>query len=351
MTFEEFFKKKRIDLTALQSGEPQLFSEFKMHFEQMGEKSFDHTKKYWFNKLRLRFHLASELKPEKVHIENKLAEQTITESILEEQIPAPSVGFKPRFKPGMAKPAAGSDVKNPLPKESSTATPEVNQAAAVEDQNPPFQQEKEAMQAKADKMPRTTDNAEGEPNAPVTKATGFKPRFNMKMTEGKSPQTKEFIPEAEQVKEAAEAKPTEPAAPKPAGFKPRFNAKMVKSKLAEAEEAKPVIEEQGEAEEQAATTSEAPATKPARFKPRFNMKMVAKEPKEEGIEKVDIIHEVPVEEALPATSESNVNDDNKQPIKEADTPSEVPASKPTGFKPRFNAKMIKPKPPEEDNNN
>jgi hypothetical protein len=62
MTFEEFFKKKRIDLAALQSGEPGLFSEFRKHFEQMGEKSFDHTKKYWFNKLRLQYHLAPELK-------------------------------------------------------------------------------------------------------------------------------------------------------------------------------------------------------------------------------------------------------------------------------------------------
>jgi hypothetical protein len=352
MTFEEFFKKKRIDLTALQSGEPLLFSEFKMHFEQMGEKSFDHTKKYWFNKLRLRFHLAPELKPEKVHIENRLAEQTIAESILEEQMPAPSVGFKPRFKPGMAKPAVGSDIKNPLPKESSTATPEVNKAAAVEDQNPSFQQEKEAMQAKADEMPRTTDNAQGEPNAPVTKATGFKPRFNMKMTEGKSPQTKEFVPEDEQSKEAAEAEPIEHAAPKPAGFKPRFNAKMVKPKPGEEVEAKPEIEEQNEAEEQPATTSEALAPKPAGFKPRFNAKMVASKPKEGAIEKAGIVDEAPVEEAaLPATTENKVNDNIEQPVQEADTSVEVPVSKPAGFKPRFNAKMVKPKPPEEDNNN
>ena len=62
MTFEEFFKKKRIDLPALEKAEPALLSEFKTHFEQMGEKSFDHTKKYWFNKLRLTYHLAPEPK-------------------------------------------------------------------------------------------------------------------------------------------------------------------------------------------------------------------------------------------------------------------------------------------------
>src|SRR3954470_12456465 len=105
MTFEEFFKKKRIDLTALQSGEPRLFSEFKTHFEQMGEKSFDHTKKYWFNKLRLQYHLAPETKTEKVPMANPLAEQTITETLAETTSPPPNVGFKPRFKPGMTKPA------------------------------------------------------------------------------------------------------------------------------------------------------------------------------------------------------------------------------------------------------
>ena len=98
MTFEEFFKKKRIDLAAFQQGEPALFAEFKLHFEQMGEKSFDHTKKYWFNKLRRQFHLAPEEKPEKAKIENQLAEQTITEELSELSTPAPKAGFTPRFK-------------------------------------------------------------------------------------------------------------------------------------------------------------------------------------------------------------------------------------------------------------
>src|SRR6201995_6089269 len=105
MTFEEFFSKKKIDLAALGKAEPGLLAEFRSHFEQMGEKSFDHTKKYWFNKLRLQYHLVPEIKTEKVHIANPLAEQTITET-LEEGAPAPNVGFKPRFKAGMAaKPA------------------------------------------------------------------------------------------------------------------------------------------------------------------------------------------------------------------------------------------------------
>jgi len=97
MTFEEFFKKKRIDLSALQKAEAGLFSEFKTHYHEMGEKSFDHTKKYWFNKLRRQFPLAVEVKTEKPKIANPLAEQTITES-LDEQIVAPKPGFVPRFK-------------------------------------------------------------------------------------------------------------------------------------------------------------------------------------------------------------------------------------------------------------
>ena len=65
MTFEEFFIKKKIDLVQLKSAEPGLFSEFKSHFELMGEKSFDQVKKFWFNKLRRSYHLKEEPKPAK----------------------------------------------------------------------------------------------------------------------------------------------------------------------------------------------------------------------------------------------------------------------------------------------
>ncbi len=123
MTFEEFFIKKRIDLVALQKAEPSLFSEFKAHFEQMGEKSFDHTKKYWFNKLRHQYHLAPEIKIEKPALPNPLAEQTIAESLGEtaEANPLPKSGFVPRFKASnMPKPAANQDKIEEKP----TALPE-----------------------------------------------------------------------------------------------------------------------------------------------------------------------------------------------------------------------------------
>jgi hypothetical protein len=117
MTFEEFFKKKKINLQTFEEGEPALLSEFKIHFEQMGEKSFDHTKKYWFNKLRLRFPAPQEIKTEKVAIANPLAEQTITESLIESSSPPPNVGFKPKFRAGVTKPA------EPAPEQKKNTEP------------------------------------------------------------------------------------------------------------------------------------------------------------------------------------------------------------------------------------
>jgi hypothetical protein len=118
MTFDEFFKKKRIDLDALENGQPGLFSEFKTHYSQMGEKSFDHTKKYWFNKLRGDFPLAEEIKTDKVKIDNPLAEQTITESLTEQLAPSPKLGFVPKFRAANPpKPVADATV--PPPAETS----------------------------------------------------------------------------------------------------------------------------------------------------------------------------------------------------------------------------------------
>jgi len=184
MTFEEFFRKKRIDLAALGKAEPALLSEFKTHFEQMGEKSFDHTKKYWFNKLRLTYHLAPEPRVEKVIIENALAEQTITDVLSETTPPPANVGFKPRFKPGMGKPAEVPPAEEKTPEEST------------------------------------------EPTVPPPANVGFKPRF-------KAGVTKPAEPAAEQTEEPKtdppiEDKPAESTEPKPANI--RFNMKNMKPK-------------------------------------------------------------------------------------------------------------------------
>jgi hypothetical protein len=179
MDFEGFFRKKRIDLAALGKAEPALLSEFKTHFEQMGEKSFDHTKKYWFNKLRLVYHLAPEPKVEKVVIENTLAEQTIIETLSETTPPPANVGFKPRFKPGMGKPA-------------------------------------EIPATEAEKPEQSAEPAAVPPPANV----GFKPRFKAGVTKPAEPEQKEEQ-KAEPPLEDKPAESTEPAI----GFKPRFKMK------------------------------------------------------------------------------------------------------------------------------
>jgi hypothetical protein len=185
MSFEEFFRKKKIDLDALGKAEPALLAEFKTHFEQMGVKSFDHTKKYWFNKLRLIYHLAPEVKEEKVAIENPLAEQTITDTLSETVAPPANVGFKPRFKAGMAKPT-----------EPTAAEPE-----------------------------KPVENTETP--TPPTPSVGFKPRFKAGVTKPTTTEQQEE-PQAET---PSEEKPAENTEAKPAvGFKPRFNMKNIKPK-------------------------------------------------------------------------------------------------------------------------
>ena len=174
MDFEEFFKKKRIDLTALQGAEPSLFSEFKLHYSEMGEKSFDHTKKYWFNKIRRQFPLAVEVKTEKVKIDNPLAEQTITESLLDAK-PAPKLGFVPKFKA-----AAPLQPVTDQPKENTEETPTATAPTAPKPGfTPRFKaanMPKPAVEPTEEAPAKTEDLT---PENPVPKPA-YKPRFNMK---------------------------------------------------------------------------------------------------------------------------------------------------------------------------
>lgn len=87
MTFEEFLIKKKIDPVQLQTKEQSFFSEFESHFLQMGEKSFDHSKKFWFNKLRRAYHLKEE---------NKIVETSVTAQ--EKSSIGPSNQEKPIYK-------------------------------------------------------------------------------------------------------------------------------------------------------------------------------------------------------------------------------------------------------------
>ncbi|QXV65495.1 hypothetical protein INP83_20940 [Mucilaginibacter sp. 21P] len=300
MTFEEFFRKKKIDLTAMQSAEPGLFSEFKEHYEAMGEKSFDHTKKYWFNKLRLQYRLAPEVKEEKVVIENRLAEQTIVESLTEPA--AANVGFKPRFKAGAA-----------------TAKP-------VEAITEPTAEHKTATD--------TTAQSNTEGATPAVKPAGFKPRFNAKTIAPKAGEPAnedkpEIVPSAEIS-----------ATPKPAGFKPRFNAaKMAPKAEEQVAETKPVEDKPIHTPAPDDPPAEAsPAPKPAGFKPRFNAAKMA--PKKEDTFEQEVPMEIKADD-LDSVSERTKEADNEDiEIKPA---AEVGPK--MGFKPRFNPKNTKPQPP------
>ena len=192
MSFEEFFRKKKIDLEALGKADPALFSEFRTHYENMGEKSFDHTKKYWFNKLRLQYHLAPEVKEEKVQITvPQVQATTVEEPAATSQAPAAG-GFKPRFKPGITKTAD-------IPVEQKVDTP------ASED-------------VKSSETP-----------APAA-AVGFKPRFKAGVTKPAAP-VEEAKADSSDLKPSAE-NPTESIATKPA-YKPKFNMKNIKPKVGE----------------------------------------------------------------------------------------------------------------------
>nr|MBC7613186.1 hypothetical protein [Pseudopedobacter sp.] len=103
MTFEEFFLKKKIDLEQLAQYKPEIFAEFKSHFEQMSEKSFDHTKKYWFNDLRRKFPLSEEKETalKEAFKPTEIPSAPITEEIKKVSEAPKSTGFKPRFKPAL----------------------------------------------------------------------------------------------------------------------------------------------------------------------------------------------------------------------------------------------------------
>jgi hypothetical protein len=181
MTFDEFFKKKRIDLDALEKGEPALFSEFKTHYHQMGEKSFDHTKKYWFNKLRLQYPLAIEVKTEKIKTENPLAEQTVIEALIEEgsstKPTAPKLGFVPKFKAAsLPKPATEDKPETPGEEDTSPKPPApklgfVPKFKAANMPKPVAEDKPEAETPGKTEAPAT----ESKPASPA-----YKPRFNMK---------------------------------------------------------------------------------------------------------------------------------------------------------------------------
>ena len=197
MTFEEFLIKKKIDGVQLKTAEPALFSEFNNHYDQMGEKSFDHSKKFWFNKLRRSYHLKEEPKPAKEIVEiNQLASQA--EPLISPTLEA--TGYRPRFKSGVSDPAANNHpAENP---EASPVKPAYKPRfkAQVPPQEKSLAEEIE-NDIKSDEQPKPA----------------YKPRFRAQIIKDTEDGTSEEIHEVTLPKEI----------PKPA-YKPRFKPSMVK---------------------------------------------------------------------------------------------------------------------------
>lgn len=187
MTFEEFLIKKKIDAIQLKAKEPALFSEFESHFLQMGEKSFDHSKKFWFNKLRRAYHLEEEPKPAK-----EIAKIDENPGSVQEK-PA----YVSRFK------AAASQQTDLISQKTESVPP------------PAYIPRFKATIKVPDKIEDT--NLNKEPESEVKAQLAYKPRFKAQI-----PVTEENQPEI-----TAESTPQSDEPAKPA-YKPRFKPGLTK---------------------------------------------------------------------------------------------------------------------------
>jgi hypothetical protein len=364
MLFEEFFKKKKINLPALSKADAGLFSEFKEHYAQMGEKSFDHTKK--FNKLRRQFPLPPEVKAEKLRPENQIAEQTVADTLTEpsprekapelETLPAnnpqtnnlqasntnlpvietPKLGFKPKFK--QAAPLASAPAEpatentEAIANENPAATPPKvgfkPRFKAGVTQNKPAEEVIPSKTTEEQALPAAEDNTAATPPPKV----GFKPRFKAGVTNNKP--VEEVTP-AEQAQTPANDNPASNTAPK-IGFKPRFKAGVTSAKPAdEVEEVTVPQPEQAKEPTKESLGAEAEQSVPAKpgFKPRF---------------KAGVTTTKPAGEAAPAPEPKPASETPEEPATTTSADNvENPTPKPA-YKPRFTPNMIKRKPPEED---
>ncbi|WP_257657545.1 hypothetical protein [Parapedobacter lycopersici] len=281
MTFEEFFIKKKIDLAQLRRAQPDLYGEFREHYVKMGEKSFDHTKKYWFNRLRKDYLLpeiaaATDAEPVVAAAPAVKSEKALPPGT----VAAKPVGFKPRFKAGAVPPpntgTPTADTATPSPAKDAPGTTDAPakpmgfKPRFKPGTTPVAKPEEPKPEATAETQTPTSEASET-PEAP-TKPLGFKPRFKA----GVTPAAKPEEPTAETAATPVASNPTEKtAAPaKPLGFKPRFKAGVTPTAKPEEPEAAP---KQQEEDQQKETTKEKPATpedseqpaKPLGFKPRF----------------------------------------------------------------------------------
>lgn len=306
LTFTEFFTKKKIDIQAIKNAKPELYQEFERDYDQMGEKSFDHSKKFWFNRLRHQFLLETIEIPK-----SSQSESQTKESVSSEKSTSKPTGFRPKFKASSQKvPAESQDVQENL------------------DQVRPVEEKK--------------------------RVTGFKPRFKSATPPEKNDQHLKT--------ESADSTPSQKAATssKPTGFKPRFKAGVTKSedRLVDKTET-PGTDSKGFSE---GATDSKPARAPQGFTPRFKSKQQTGETSDSGKESDSESPVEPKEETQhgskptgfkprfkagvtkPAPSAES-QDENKSLENITDASSENEgttraASRPKGFTPRFKAKTV-----------
>ncbi len=323
MTFEEFFIKKKIDLKALKAADEPLFEEFKAHYSAMGEKSFDHSKKFWFNKLRKSFHLAEEETVIAKPVEKQVTPDASSET---SSIPtAKPAGFKPRFK------APSAAVKDEA---QATSKQEIADSAESTPDSIPtgFKPRFKAGVTKAPDAAASTPASEettDEATTAAPKPTGFKPRFKAGVT--KAPDAAASTPASEETTDEAST-----SAPKPTGFKPRFKAGITKAETADQtplsdtkDELKLDASIKAEPENNSTETQEPAASKPTGFKPRFKAGVTKTETAEQT-QLPDTKEEIKLDASVKAEPENN-STETQEPA----------ASKPTGFKPRFKAGITK----------
>lgn len=197
MTFEEFLIKKKIDAIQLKAKEQAFFSEFESHFLQMGEKSFDHSKKFWFNKLRRAYHLKEEPKPVKEEAKIDEIPASAPEKSTNEGINKEKPAYLPRFK-------ASTVQKEDQPAQKSESIP-----------TPVYVPRFKAAIKVTEKVENTDLNKQ--PESEQKAKPVYKPRFKAQIPanqEKQSEDTEKAIPQSnEQVKPA---------------YKPRFKPGITK---------------------------------------------------------------------------------------------------------------------------
>jgi hypothetical protein len=170
MTFEEFLLKKKIDPVQLQDADQDFFDEFKSHFIEMGEKSFDHSKKFWFNKLR-RANPLPEKQTEVIAPQTEALEVPSSESPVAEALEA-KPSFKPRFKANIT--ASKTEVKNNQVEETAKPAPEASKP--TETAKPAYKPRFKAPAKPADEL-EVKESDIAPPKEIVDPKPAYRPRF------------------------------------------------------------------------------------------------------------------------------------------------------------------------------